>query len=133
MRNVTVTGIFSIRRSFYGTKNCHCSRNVTITSVTVSGEACIVYASSFQISDSPFSRQWLTPSATLVLRIIARLPAITATWTVRGWMEDSLGVERQNCIVISADGKFSCSSHYPVPLLIPHHIYYALFAFQSQA
>ena len=32
--------IFSIRRSFYGPKNCHCSQNVTVTGVTVSGEAC---------------------------------------------------------------------------------------------
>ena len=39
-KSVTVTGIFSIRRSFYGLKHCHCSRNVTVTGVTVSGEAC---------------------------------------------------------------------------------------------
>ena len=41
-QNVTVTGIFSKRRSFYGPKKCHCSRNVTVTGVTVSGEACII-------------------------------------------------------------------------------------------
>ena len=35
-RNVGVTGIFSLRRSFFGPKNGHCIRNVT-----VSGEACI--------------------------------------------------------------------------------------------
>ena len=33
--------IFSIRRSFFGPKNCHCSRSVTLTGVAVSGEACI--------------------------------------------------------------------------------------------
>ena len=30
----------NIRRSSLGPKNCHCSRNVTLTGVTVSGEAC---------------------------------------------------------------------------------------------
>ena len=33
--------IFSIRRSFFGLKNCHCSQSVTLTGVTVSGEAFI--------------------------------------------------------------------------------------------
>ena len=32
--------IFSKRRSFFGPKNCHFSRSVTLTGVTVSGEAC---------------------------------------------------------------------------------------------
>ena len=40
-KSVTVTGIFSIRRSFFGPKKCHSNRNVTVTGVTVSGEACI--------------------------------------------------------------------------------------------
>ena len=39
-RNVTVTGIFSIGRFFFGSKKCHCKQNVTVTGVTVSGEAC---------------------------------------------------------------------------------------------
>ena len=33
--------IFSVRRSFLGQKNCHCSRIVTLTSVTVTDRACI--------------------------------------------------------------------------------------------
>ena len=33
--------IFSIQRSVFGPKNCHCSRSVNLTGVTVSGEACI--------------------------------------------------------------------------------------------
>ena len=40
-QNVTVTGIFSIRRSFFGPNKCHSNRNVNVTGVTVSGEACI--------------------------------------------------------------------------------------------
>ena len=36
-RNVTVTRIFSIGRSFFGPKKCHSNRNVTLTGVTVSG------------------------------------------------------------------------------------------------
>ena len=39
-RNVTVTGIFCIKRSFFGPKKCHSNRNVAVTGVTVSGEAC---------------------------------------------------------------------------------------------
>ena len=35
--------IFSVRIFFLGTKNCHCSRSVTLTGVTVSGRACITY------------------------------------------------------------------------------------------
>ena len=34
--------MFSIRRSFFGPKNCHCIRSVTLTGVTVSGQACII-------------------------------------------------------------------------------------------
>ena len=33
--------IFRIRTSFIGPKNCHCSSSLTLTGVTVSGEACI--------------------------------------------------------------------------------------------
>ena len=34
--------IFSLSRSFLGPKNCHCSRIVTLTSVTVTDRACSV-------------------------------------------------------------------------------------------
>ena len=32
--------IFSTWRFFFGPKNCHCNRSVTLTGVTVSGQAC---------------------------------------------------------------------------------------------
>ena len=45
-RSVTVTGIFSVRRSLFGPNKCHSNRNVTVTGVTVTGvtvswEACV--------------------------------------------------------------------------------------------
>ena len=41
--------IFSVRRSFLGQKNCHCSRIVTLTSVTVTDRACITTTTTTQI------------------------------------------------------------------------------------
>ena len=34
--------VVGIRRYFFGSTNCHCSLSVTLTSVTVSGQACII-------------------------------------------------------------------------------------------
>ena len=50
--------IFSIRRSFFRPKNCHCSQIVTLTGVTISRQACshlAVVSSSLYVQSSTFS------------------------------------------------------------------------------
>ena len=40
LASVTLSDDFKYKEILFWTKNCHCSQSVTVTSVTVSGEAC---------------------------------------------------------------------------------------------
>ena len=75
--NVTVTGIFSIRRSFNRPKKCHmhCSRGVTLPGFTVSGEACTVPFfrcskswCAWRVSRRAARASWASSSATAATR-----------------------------------------------------------------